>query len=385
VKRGGFLGALAVVLVTACGRNAPLAGPPASTVSERPECTVALPAGSPQLERLRVEEVRSARVPLEEVIAPGRIQAIPTQVSRVALPVPGRIRRLLVGVGDAVEQGQVLFTIDSPEVSAFVAAYRQARAEVGRAEAALAKAEADLARASDLFGYGAVAQKEVLSAEAELARARADLDRALAERKAVSERMGILGLKPDDEQQEVAVRAPLAGKILEIRLAAGEYRNDTAEPVITVADLRSVWVIADVPESLIRLVTPGERIEVRLVAYPGETFTGRVARIADTVNPQTRTVEVVAEIPNRDGRLRPEMFGEIRHEETFRVVPVVPPGAIIERGGRSLLWRERDPGCFELVEVRRGRTHREWAPVVEGIRSGDRVIVDGVMLLKPPR
>jgi cobalt-zinc-cadmium efflux system membrane fusion protein len=183
----------------------------------------------------------------------------------------------------------------------------------------------------------------------------------------------------------VAVRAPLTGKVLEVRLAAGEYRNDTTEPVLTLADLRSVWVIADVPESLIRLVTPGERIEVRLVAYPGEIFTGRVARIADTVNPQTRTIEVIAEIANPHGRLRPEMFGEIRHEETFETVPVVPPGAVAERGGKSVVWRERAPGCFEMVEIRRGRTYKELTPVLAGLQVGDRIVVDGVMLLEPPR
>jgi cobalt-zinc-cadmium efflux system membrane fusion protein len=373
----------ALATLLGCGRNPPAAAPPEA--SRPPECTVALAAGSPQLERLRIEQVVPARVPLEEVIAPGRIQAIPTRVARVALPVAGRVRQVRVGVGDAVKEGQLLFTLDSPEVSALVAAHRQATAEITRAEAALAKAEADLARLRDLFEHGAVARKEVLSAEAELARARADLDRMRAERKAVSERMEILGLREDDERQEVAVRAPLTGKVLEVRLASGEYRNDTTEPVLTLADLRSVWVIADVPESLIRLVTPGERIEVRLVAYPGEIFTGRVARIADTVNPQTRTIEVIAEIANPHGRLRPEMFGEIRHEETFETVPVVPPSAVAERGGKSVVWRERAPGCFEMVEIRRGRTYKELTPVLAGLQVGDRVVVDGVMLLEPPR
>jgi cobalt-zinc-cadmium efflux system membrane fusion protein len=362
------------------------ARPEAPAVEREPRlCEVEFPPDSPQLTRLRVEAVETARMPLEEVVAPGKIQAIPTRVSRIAVPVPGRIRKVLVGMGDSVESGRILFTLESPEVSSLMSAHRQADAELSQSRAALAKAEADLSRARDLFEHGAIAQKEVLSAEAELARARADLDRAQAARQEIEQRLAILGLKPDDAQQEIAVRAPVTGKILDIGLTAGEYHNDTSAPVITLADLRSVYVVADVPESLIRLITRGERIEVKLAAFPGKVFHGRVARIGDTVNPQTRTIQVIAEMSNPRGDLRPEMFGEIRHEETFQVVPALPRGAIVQRGGRSSVWREKSPGCFEAAEVTYGRSSDGLVPALSGIHPGDRVVTDGAMLLEPSR
>ncbi len=343
---------------------------------------VRLDADSPQLRRIKTAVVTTARMPLEEVIAPGKIQVIPTRVSRIAVPVPGRIRQIMVGFGDAVQAGQVLFTLESPDVSTLMSAYRQAEARAGQAKTAVAKAEADLARIRDLFEHRAIAQKEVLSAEASLAQARADAEQAAAALQENLSRLDILGLKPGAFQQEISVRAPVSGKVLDISLAAGEYRNDTSAPVMTIADLSSVYIAADVPESLIRLITVGERIEVSLVAFPGETFSASVARISDAVNPDTRTIQVIAELANAQGRLRPDMFGEIRHEETFRTMPVVPNGAIVQREGRSSVWRMRQPGQFEAVDVITGRSRGGLVPILSGIQAGDRIVVDGAMLLE---
>lgn len=343
---------------------------------------VRLNSDSPQLQRIKTAPVETARTPLEEVTAPGRIQAIPTRVSRIVVPVPGRIRRVTVGPGDAVQTGQVLFTLDSPDVSSLMAAFRQAEARAGQAKAALAKAEADLARVRDLFEHRAIAQKEVISAEAALAQVRADAEQASAAIEESLGRLDILGLKPGSFQQEIAIRASVSGKVLEISLASGEYRNDTSAPVMTIADLSSVYIVADVPESLIRLITVGQRIEVSLAAFPGETFSARVARISDTVSADTRTIQVIAELANPRGRLRPDMFGEIRHEETFRTVPVVPNAAVVQREGRTSVWREKEPAHFEAVDVTTGRPRGGVIPLLSGIQAGDRVVVDGAMLLE---
>jgi len=230
--------------------------------------------------------------------------------------------------------------------------------------------------------HRAIAQKEVLSAEAALAQARADAEQAAAALQENLSRLDILGLKPGAFQQEISVRSPVSGKALDISLAAGEYRNDTSAPVMTIVDLSSVYIAADVPESLIRLITVGERIEVSLVAFPGETFSARVARISDAVNPDTRTIQVIAELANAQGRFRPDMFGEIRHEETFRTMPVVPNGAIVQREGRTSVWRLRQPGQFEAVDVITGRSRGGLVPILSGIQAGDRIVVDGAMLLE---
>ena len=139
---------------------------------------------------------------------------------------------------------------------------------------------------------------------------------------------------------------------------------------------------ADVPESQIRLVTRGELVKITLSAYPDEVFTGTVARIADVVDPQTRTIKVRAALGNVQGRLRPEMFGEIRHEETFRKVPVIPSSAIVQSDQRTIVYREKSTGVYEPVTITFGKQDGERVPVLTGLAEGDRIVIDGGMLLK---
>lgn len=278
--------------------------------------TLTVPLDSPMLRQIRRQPVTDAELATDEVVAPGKIEANPNRVSKVAAPVAGRVASVLVKVGDAVRQGQTLFTLVSPDGDAAMSTHLQSDAAVTQARAALVKAQADAERAHDLFDHNAVAKKDLLSAENALAQAQAALDQAQAAREQAERRLAVLGLNPRDFTQQVAVRAPLSGKVLELSIVPGEYRNDTSAPVMTIADLNVVWVSSQVPESYIRFVQPHEKVEIRLVAYPDEVFEGRVLQIADTVDPQTRTVKVHAELENSRGRFRPEMFGSIRDRKS---------------------------------------------------------------------
>ena len=321
-------------------------------------------------------------MPLDEVVAPGKIEANPNRISRVVMPVAGRVTRVLAAVGDAVAEGQTLLAIESPEANSATAAFQQTRARLGETKASLAKAEADLSRINDLFAGRAIAQKEVVSAGAALAQAQSAVEQAQAAQDESRRRLDILGIKPGETNPSILVKAPLAGKILDLAVAAGEYRNDTSAPLMTIADLSGVFMAADVPETQIRLVTRGEIVKIALSAYPGEVFSGTVARIADVVDPQTRTIKVRAALNNPQGRLRPEMFGEIRHEETFRRVPVIPASAIVETEKQSVVYREKSPGVYEPVTVTIGKQDGDRVPVLTGIAEGDRVVIDGGMLLR---
>jgi len=151
---------------------------------------------------------------------------------------------------------------------------------------------------------------------------------------------------------------------------------------MTIVDLSTVFITADVPENQIRFIRSGETIEITLTAYPGETFRGRVQWIGDTVDPQTRTIKVRTALRNPTGRLRPEMFGEIRHNQGFRKMPVVPPGAIIQEDSRNIVYREESPGVFEIVEVTFGKRKGDRVPILTGIQAGDKIVTDGAMLLR---
>jgi len=337
---------------------------------------------SPMLRQLRRETAVTRELPTDEVVAPGKIEANPNRVAKVALPVTGRVRSVLVGTGDAVVKDQPLLTIQSPDADAAISGFLSAQAAVTQMRAGLGKAQGDFDRASDLFEHNAVAKKDVLGAESALAQAKAGLEQAQAALRQLERRLAVLGLVPGEFNQEVVVRAPLSGKVLDLSVVPGEFRNDTSASVMTIADLSTVWVTSQVPESYIRFVQPGERVEIGLIAYPGETFQGRVLRIADTVEPQTRTVKVQAEMDNRNARFRPEMYGSIHHVESVARMRVVPFAAVFEDGSRTAVFVERAPGQLEERTVAIGKRAGDVVRIVSGVKSGESVVTDGVMLLK---
>lgn len=369
------------LVVAACSGHA--AAPPAQArPAEATDNSVVLAPDSPMLKQIRRAHVELRDLPTDEIVTPGKLEANPNRVSKVVLPVAGRVTTVLVKTGDAVQKDQPLLTIQSPDADAAMSAFLSARAAEGQAEVALGKAQADADRASDLFEHNAVAKKDVQSADSALAQAKAALEQARATREQSLRRLTVLGLSPSGFDQQVVVRAPLSGKVLELSVVPGEFRNDTTAPLLTLADLSTVWVTSQVPETYIRFVQLGERVQISLAAFPGEAFEGRVSRIADTVDAQTRTVKVQAELDNSHGRLRPEMYGSIHHIESTKPTPVVPAGAVIQSGEHSMVFVETGAGRFERRPITIGPRAGDVVRVVSGLSQGDTVVVDGAMLLQ---
>ena len=238
-----------------------------------------------QLERIRVAPVTDAALPIDEFEVPGKVEAIPRSVARLAVPVPGRVRDVTVTLGDRVRAGQVVLTLETPDVSELQSAWRQARADVKQREAAVAKAEADVSRVRDLLANRAIAQKDVLVAETELAVAMAALEQARATHDDVSRRLRLFGVNADQAEALASVRSPINGEVVEIAVAPGEYRSDTTSTAVTVADLTRVWIVASVPESALARIQTGQPVTIDLAAYPDERFEGRVTRVAGLSTP----------------------------------------------------------------------------------------------------
>ena len=359
--------AVAAWSLVGCGRgDAPAAASPPTSL--RNLNIVTIPPDSQQLSQIRVEPVRLADMPSDELVAPGRVTMNPNRVSRVLPPVGGRVLKVLVKFGDHVEQGQPLLTMESPDGDAAVSADLQARSTERQTRATVQKAESDFQRAADLYEHKAVAEKDLLQAQNDLATAKSAYEIAQTVREQTARKLELLELRPTEFHQPVLVRAPLTGQVLEVNVAPGEYRaaisfhTDTTAPLMTIADLSTVWVSSDVPEPFIPLIHLGEPVAITLVAFPDQALAGRVARIGDVLDAQTRTLRVYVELPNPVGRFRPEMYGTIRHAGPSRPTVVVPDTALIQEYGRSIAFVERGPGRFERREVKTGvRTSAPWS------------------------
>ena len=248
MKKIVVLSAVAALVLTSCGEKKDVgvqaaAPEPKQVVSADGRITI--PADSPKLSQLKVEPIVAGEVPESEVVAPGKIEVNPNRVSHVVLPLAGRIVSVLVKLGDTVQQGQPVLKLESPDTDAAVSAYQQAQAQIEQAKSALLKAQADLDRVRDLRDHKAIAEKEVVNAESAVAQTKAVIEQNEAAKRQAAARLESFGLVPGSYRQQVTVTAPIAGKILELGIAAGEYRNDLAASTMTIADLSSVWVAAD--------------------------------------------------------------------------------------------------------------------------------------------
>ncbi len=356
-----------LLLLAGCGSSNPATSEPALGAFEAPD-----PGPHP----VPVITAEPATVFTHEVTAPAKLEVNQNRISRVLLPVSGRIVEVLAKLGDAVRPGQPLLALESHDADVAESAYQQATASLTQARAALAKAETDQRRASELFAQQAIPRKELREAEHQVVSAANSVQIANAVLDQADRKLHLLGLKPGAYGQQILVRAPIAGKIVALGVVAGEVHNDLNRPLITIADLSTLWVTTNVPETHIRFCRPGGDLKVDLLAFPGEAFTGRVAQIADTVDPQLRTVKVRAELANPTGRFLPEMYGQVRYLEGPQPAVSVPQDAILQAGDKAYVLVEQQPGSFVRREVSPGRREGERRIILQGLAAGDRVAAE---------
>jgi membrane fusion protein, heavy metal efflux system len=376
--------AAAALCCTGCGKHeaASAEEKPAASQARTATGEVSLGPDAPELKQMSIEPVKTVSVPADEVIAPAKIEVNPNQVGHAVLPVPGRIMNVMTKLGDSVAKGQPLFTLESTVIAEAESGYVQAQSSVRQAELALAKAEADAARMNDLYEHQAVAQKEALAARTAEALSRSSLEQAQTAREQARRRLELLGLKAGKFQQQMTVTAPISGKVLEVSVVSGEFRNEINTPLITVANLSRVWATSDVPESQIRFYKLGGTADLELLAFPGQMFKGRVTRIADTVNSETRTIKVTAELDNPGGQLRPEMYGRLRYADGMVSAPWIPEGAVIRGSDKEIVFVELSRGRFLSTPVKLGRAQGGGFAVSSGLKPGDRVVTKGSIYLK---
>jgi cobalt-zinc-cadmium efflux system membrane fusion protein len=265
-----------------------------------------------------------------------------------------------------VRQGEVLATIHAPDVAA-------ANAQVLETHAATVLAESNARRAQSLVTEGAGSVAEQQQAEAALVQAHSEAARAIAARNALG---GVHGLS------DYELHSPIAGEVVERSVTVGaEVHVGQDQPLITVADLSTVWVLADVFEQDLPLIHVGDEASVDVVAFPGRRFTGRITYVSDTIDPQTRAARARIEIPNPDGALRPGMFAHVEAHGQVEGSAEVPMSAVLARRDQYFVFVHNPDGTFVQREVQLGEQHGQHVTILSGLRPGEPVVTDGAILL----
>jgi membrane fusion protein, heavy metal efflux system len=301
---------------------------------------------------------------------PGRVGFDEDRTQRVASPIDGRAVAILVKTGERVRAGQPLVQLSSPNVG-------QIQADAQKALSDLAVAEKAGERVHKLQAEGAVAEKEVAQVDGELRKARADYARATAQLKA-------LGVSPSDPTVNAALRAQIAGVVVERNVLVGqEVRAEQATPLLTISSLDSVWVMADAYEQDLSLVAEGDTVTIQVPAYPGEKFTGRVTYVGDVVDPTTRTVKVRCVVPNKDHRLKPEMFAKVAISDNGRRKTMsIESKAVLTDGEKTYVIVATEGNVFHLRRVDVGPDLDGRIRLLGGVTPGEKIVTEGAIFMK---
>ncbi len=359
-------GVAVALTMAACRGHAPVQSTEKST-----------PAGPPTIEVVKVVEQ-----PLDVMLSlPGELA--PYQTVALYSRVTGFVKTIAVDRGSRVRAGEQLAVLEAPEL---VAQKAEAQSKLQSAESQLAairsKTEADVSTYEHLKAASAtpgvvagndvvVAQKAVEADQAQLGAAQQNIEAARQALESLSDMEGYL-----------RITAPFSGIVTERNVHPGALVGPTggsgaATPIVRIVESNRLRLVVPVPEAYTAGVTNGATLTFAVAAYPGQTFSGTVARISQSVDVSTRTMAVELDVNNADGRLTPGTFCQVRWP-VHRVAPslLVPGGSVASTTGRTFVIRVRG-GRTEWVDVKTGLTSGPLVEVYGDLKAGDAIAARG--------
>ena len=331
-----------------------------------------------QMASLKVGPVASRDFALLKM-AVGTIDFNENLLVQVFSQYPGKIQKAFYNIGDEVKAGEVLFTIDSPDLL-------QAESTLLASAGVLELQKRVLARASGLLKAGGSAQKDVDQATS-------DQQTAEGNFKAAKDAVRIFG-KSDAEIEQIVsdrkldstlvVPSPIAGRIVARNAAPGFLTQPGVAPApFTVADLSTMWMLANVIETDAPAYKLGQQVQVTVPAYPDKVFSGRVTALGAMIDPNTHRQLVRSEIDDPEHLLRSGMFASfvIHVGDPVRSLAVPAEGVAREGDGTMSVWATKDSRHFVKRTVKIGMQQDGWTQILTGLMPDETVVTDGAVFL----
>lgn len=355
------VGGVWIALARTYHRPQPQPPVPAPGMEVGPD-SVSLAPDAPMWQVLRLEPVQKCEVRWTDPV-PGRVTFDETRTSRLGSPLTGRVIQVYVERGQHIQAGAPVVALVSPALA-------ELRAELRRTKVVQAVARASLERAQKLVDTGIIPVKEFLAIKREAAEA--DLAVELAEQKLAS--MYIL---PEGDTTLV-LTAPRDGVVVELNVAVGQEVDVSTGSLVAIADLSTVWVVADLFESDVEGLESGMAAKVQV---GGVEYEGVVDQVSAVVDRERHTVPVRVKLENHEGRLRPNAYAQLRFFRPLPAEVAVPASAVLSDGARSYVYVQTEQGALRRRYVRTGPMHEGLVPVLEGLAHGELVVVRGGILL----
>jgi membrane fusion protein, heavy metal efflux system len=299
------------------------------------------------------------------LVLPATVEADPSRTVKVMPPVTGRVIELKVQLGGRVVQGQELAVIDSGDLA-------QAFADIEKARSTLMLTKKALDRQMGLEKAGGAAIRDREQAQSDYAQAVAELERS-------ESRLRAIGIPPDQKEQSrlLSIKAPVSGSVIDLQVAPGAFVNDPTAAMMTIANLDTIWVTANVPEKDIAFVFPGQTVKVTFRSYPDDVFEGKVLFVSDVVESDTRRNKVRIAFDNPDKILKPNMFADATFVAPAVSRLMVPTSALLMTNDATSVFVEVSDWAFERRNVEIAYQEGTAVAIKAGIRPGERVVVKG--------
>lgn len=300
----------------------------------------------------------------------GKIAYDGLRTARVSTPIAGRVIGSIAKMGARVQTGATLAELDSPELGQSQSDYTGALSDLDLAKRAFQ-------RMQELYLHGIAPRKDQEQARDNLTRARSEAERARL-------KLANLGVRKGRLDNRFVLHAPIAGTITESSISLGmEVRPDLTAPLFVISDLSSLWLQMDIFEKDIGLIHKGAHVLVQVPAYPGESFQATVSYIGQVVDETTRTVKVRCTLPNADIRLLPAMYASVEIQSApDDLAVVVPLAALFTEDESDWLYIDIGDYHYQKRPVKTGLRLKDRAVILEGVKPGERLVVDGALLLR---
>ena len=329
--------------------------------------TITLADGIPQWRSVTIAPALVATTGWSAAI-PARVTFDESHASKIGAPLGGRVTRVDVELGARVAAGDPLLRIASAEIAGL-------EAERDKTQVDLEAAKARLDRVSAMVDAKALPAKELEDARADWKSAQVAATSAQAKLDAIDARGA--------DSKELTVFAPRAGVVVAKSVAAGQsVSSDAGDPLLVIADLSTVWVIADVFEADAETIHEGEPARIDVPSLPGAQWDATVDLVSAVVDPDRHSVPVRMHLANGDRRLKPNLYAEARFRTAAPGGSVtVAATAIVSDGADAYVYVEDPPGTFKRRKIEAGPTQDARVLVLGGLRPGERVVETGALLL----
>lgn len=302
----------------------------------------------------------------EELTLTGKVEYDPDKMINYVPLVSGVVERSYFALGDKVQKGQTLVDIRSTELSSL-------QAERISSESEVKIAQRELKTAQTMFEDNMLSEKELMEAQAKVDQAQASYNRVRTD-------MSVFGSNKNNGS--FSIKAPMSGFVVNKNASSGSTVSPDSDPIFSIADLSTVWIMVNVYASNLSFVKEGMDVKITSLSCPGEIFSGKINTLSQVFDPEEKVLKARIVMPNKDLKFKPEMSVLVRLEsKTGNQSVAIPSDALIFDADKYFVVVEESPDNFKIREVVVQGHNKATSYIASGLTEGENIVIKNQLLI----